>query len=262
LLLDFYVRSVLFFQPSDRHHSNTTTSITSVDLRSTANGLQVVPAAVGHCSYPRSRAFGSYQCVSSSESADCCQAPIFSLILPSDFPVRRAPTRRSVAPTLIKMPTLLKRTALEDISPSNKRTTEHIAAHAHVRFVSPQEEYQLDSSLYYSQTPHRFHSRHYLPGEIQKKMVRSLVDFRWRQNAGITLDKALFRVIDDEMNRGKSAGKKKDRDIQVDLLGDVIDALLKFLYSPRHQSTQIEALVDCIFNVTCVRNANDYLPEL
>jgi hypothetical protein len=139
----------------------------------------------------------------------------------------------------------LKRGPLEDISPANKRTTAVNGAWISPTGVDDEEE----PCRHPTSMPHRFHSRSYTPNEEQKRLVRSLVDYRWRQKVGIDLDKALFKVLDDENMRDRSAKKRKERQVDVELLGLVIIGLLKFLYSPRHQRTLAEALVMCVFNV-------------
>jgi hypothetical protein len=57
--------------------------------------------------------------------------------------------------------------------------------------------------------PHQFHTRPYTPNEEQKRLVHSLVDYKWRQKVGIKLNKSLYKVLNDEYNRDRSAKSGK-----------------------------------------------------
>jgi hypothetical protein len=104
--------------------------------------------------------------------------------------------------------------------------------------------------------PRSLHNRPYSPYALNNHLVYSSVPWKWRDKHGKAFDLNLHTAIHDELNRPKS-GAKKNRQINLTVLGILLWKLMTFLYGCRFLKTRAEALVLCIFQVL----ANEY-PEL
>jgi hypothetical protein len=127
-----------------------------------------------------------------------------------------------------------KRPALVDISPVNRmRTNSHSSEvnEGHWNEVSPMTSFH-----------NGYYNRSYTPLQIQEHLVRSSVDWRWKQKEGIKLDRALFKTINEDMAKKKSSGKKSDG-IDCENLGNLIWLLLDFVFPQRKGKSKAKALV-------------------
>jgi hypothetical protein len=137
-----------------------------------------------------------------------------------------------------------KRPPLADISPVNHKRTNNLVAQINVgphngNAVTPiqGEEYKFPNGLY---------NRSYLPVHENEHFVRSSIDWRWKQQDGVRLDKELYRVMHDDMSKAKSSGKKSDG-IDLEFLASAIWLFLSFLYPQRKHKIKAKALVESIF---------------
>jgi hypothetical protein len=133
-----------------------------------------------------------------------------------------------------------KRVILSDISPANCKRT----SGANRNVATPDD---ISDSLHIN--PRSLHKRSYLPSYLQNHLVYSSIDWKWRAKSGVDFDVRLHEVVHDELNREKSSGKKKSWAIDLELLANVLWALMLFLFGTRHLKTRAGALVQCIFRV-------------
>jgi hypothetical protein len=115
-----------------------------------------------------------------------------------------------------------KRAPLADISPQNsKRINGDIAL-------------PIPEQVTTAPFPHGHHTRNYTPAHINSKLEYSSIDWKWHNKQGKEFDKAF---------RPKTRAKKKDRSINLALLGALHWGLLSFIYFSRCLKARAEALV-------------------
>jgi hypothetical protein len=137
-----------------------------------------------------------------------------------------------------------KRPALSELSPDHNKRTNTIIYEANAGIqVTP----NLDENA--SKFPGLYY-RNYLPLQDREHCFRGQI--QWRQKEGIKLDKEFFRPVHDDMQKSKSSGRKSDS-ICLDILANLLWALLLFLYPSRGGKKKAKALVDCIFNVLALK---------
>jgi hypothetical protein len=94
-----------------------------------------------------------------------------------------------------------KRASLEDVSPDNRKRTNFLLAGLNagqnLNKVTPQNN---DDGYKF---PHGLYTRVYLPSHQQEHFVRSSIDWRWKHNEGIQLDKELYKAVHDDLSKPK-----------------------------------------------------------
>jgi hypothetical protein len=90
--------------------------------------------------------------------------------------------------------------------------------------------------------PNGYYKRSYTRLQIQEHLVRSSVDWRWKQKEGIKLDRAIFKMINEDLAKKKSSGKKSDS-IDCHDLGNHIWLFLDFVFPQRKGKSKARALV-------------------
>jgi hypothetical protein len=84
---------------------------------------------------------------------------------------------------------------------------------------------------------------------LSSHLVFSSIDWKWREKQGKAMDLALHGAVHDEMNRPKSGAQKKDRVINIKLLGSLLWQFMMFIYGTRYLKSRAEALVCAIFQI-------------
>jgi hypothetical protein len=140
-----------------------------------------------------------------------------------------------------------KRAPVVDISPPNQKRT-----NGQNSVVTPDKG---RDGLHIN--PRSVHKRVYNGYHLSANLVYSSIDWKWREKQGKSLDLALHESVHDEMNRPKSGAQKKDRLINIQILGSLLWRLMMFIYGTRYLKSRAEALVRAIFQVL----AKEY-PEL
>jgi hypothetical protein len=128
-----------------------------------------------------------------------------------------------------------KRPVLADILPATRmRTNAHLAEVKAGQWNEVTPPHNLFHNGYYNPS--------YTPMQIQEHLVRSSVDWQWKQKEGVKLDRALFKTINDDIAKKKSTGKKSDG-IDCNNLGNLIWLFLNFVFPQRKGKSKARALV-------------------
>jgi hypothetical protein len=141
-----------------------------------------------------------------------------------------------------------KRPALLELSPANSKRTNVLVSEA-TQVIPLQVSPNADENS--SKFPGLYY-RNYLPIHDREHCFRSQVYWRWRQKDSIKLDKEFYRVVNDDMHKSKSSGRKSDG-ISLDLLATLLWGLLSFLYPKRRGKKKAKALLDCIFTILALK---------